>query len=415
MPFDSPEERMRRAGGRTEAPGPDRGSPGPEPAEQPKPAVWLDSEDWDEAAIPRRPWIAPGYALRGAVTLIAGPPSAMKSSMALAWAASVALGRDFGPFHPVLQGPVIVYNVEDDADEQRRRLSATLRLFGATPADIKGALHRAGPAAIGTLLERGDDGRIRLTAAMTNLDEMIDALRPVMLIVDPLAELHTVEENDNTGLRAVIATFRERAVRYNMAVAVLHHTRKGAVQSPGDPDSARGASSIIGAVRVAVTLTTMSEDDAQRFGMPTDIEARSRYIRMDDAKSNYAPLRSAQWFEKQPYELANGDTVPAAVPWSPPEAKVASLGDLLALAAAIERGSPSGAPWSPKLSRDARSVRALLARHGFNGKEAESKTLAKLESDHGMEAGIYRSASRRAPASGLRIGGKPAAEWKDGA
>ena len=42
-----------------------------------------------------------------------------------------------------------------------------------------------------------------------------------MLIVDPLAELHTEQENDNTALRSVIANFRALAVTFNMAVIVL--------------------------------------------------------------------------------------------------------------------------------------------------------------------------------------------------
>jgi hypothetical protein len=378
-----------------------------------KPSIWIDADDWDEGDIPRRPWIVPGYALRGAVTLIAGPPSAMKSSTALGWASSIALCRDYGRFRPILSGPVFVYNVEDDQFEQRRRLSATLRQFDASPADIKGKLYRIGPSTIGTLLERGDGGRIRLTPAMARLETLIEEIRPVMLVVDPLAELHNCEENDNTALRSVIAKFRELAIRFNMAVVVLHHTRKGAGQSPGDPDSARGASAIIGAVRVAVTLTTMSEDDAKRFGLPTDIEARGNYVRMDDAKSNYAPLKSAQWFEKVAYELANGDTVPAAVPWLPPEDKVASLTDLAALAVAIERGSSGGEPWSPKLSNEPRSVRALLEQHDFRGNEAQKKTLARLAADFGMTTGTYRSPRNRSKPMGLKIGEKPLAKWDD--
>jgi len=378
-----------------------------------KPSIWIDADDWDEADIPRRPWIVPGYALRGAVTLIAGPPSAMKSSMALGWASSIALCINYGRFHPIVSGPAFVYNVEDNQNEQRRRLSATLRQFGAMPADIKGKIYRIGPSTIGTLLERGDDGRIRFTAAMTKLEALVAEIRPVMLVVDPLAELHNCEENDNTALRSIIAAFRELAVRFGMAVVVLHHTRKGAGQSPGDPDSARGASAIIGAVRVAVTLTTMSEADAQAFGMPTEMEARSNYVRMDDAKSNYAPLRSAQWFEKVAYELSNGDTVPAAVPWIPPEAKIASMSDLIALTAAIERGCLGGEPWSPKLSSEPRSVRALLKQHGFHGHTAQRAALAKLEAERELVTAQYRTPRNRAKALGLRIGARPAADWID--
>lgn len=259
-------------------------------AQAAKSSIWTDSDEWDEARTPGRRWIVPGYALRGAVSLVAAPPSALKSSTMLGWASAIAVRSDYGRFRPIVSGPVIVYNVEDDLFEQRRRLSATLRQFGATPADIKDKIYRVGPATIGTLFERGDDGKVRFTATMTSLDELIGQIQPVMLVVDPLAELHACEEDDNTAIRAVIARFREMAVRSDMAVVILHHTRKGAGQSPGDPDAARGASAIIGAVRVAVNLTMMSEDDAKAFGLPSDPEARSNYVRMDDAKEAQSSL-----------------------------------------------------------------------------------------------------------------------------
>ncbi len=83
------------------------------------------------AELPPRPWVAPGYALRGAVTIVAGPPSALKSSLMLAWGCAVALGQRHGRFIPNAAEAAVIYNVEDDATEQRRRLSAALRQFDA--------------------------------------------------------------------------------------------------------------------------------------------------------------------------------------------------------------------------------------------------------------------------------------------
>jgi hypothetical protein len=79
--------------------------------------VWCDLDDWVEADIEKRPWIAPGRLLRGTVTLVTGPPSGMKSSLMLAWGCALALGIDVGRFHPVAAGVSIIYNVEDDATE----------------------------------------------------------------------------------------------------------------------------------------------------------------------------------------------------------------------------------------------------------------------------------------------------------
>jgi hypothetical protein len=281
--------------------------------------IWIDDGCWVEEDLPRRNWIAPGYALRGAVTVITGPPSAMKSSLMLAWASAIALDAAHGEFRPAQTGAVVVYNVEDDQTEQRRRLSAVLRQFDACPADIQGKVIRTGPSGIGTLVVRqADTGFISATPAMHRLRELLRERKAVMLIADPLAELHTAEENDNTGLRAVIAEFRSLAIELDLSVVLIHHTRKGAL-APGDPDNARGASAIIGAARVVLTLCTMSEDDAKGFGLATDRKTRSAYTRLDEAKQNYAAIGDAIWYERVLYRLDNEEHVPAAVPWAPPD------------------------------------------------------------------------------------------------
>lgn len=283
------------------------------------PALWVDADVWQEKDIPRRPWVAPGYALRGAVTVVTGPPSAMKSSLMLAWAVALALGLDYGDFRPQEAGKIVVYNVEDDREEQRRRLSAVLRQFDALPSDIEGKVVRTGPAGVGTLLEvDAETGIVHETEAMLALRELLRQHAPDALIVDPLAELHTATENDNTALRSVAATLRALAAEFNIAVILVHHTRKGVV-SPGDPDAARGASSLIGAGRVVLTLCGMSEEDAEMLGMAIDRKTRSAYIRLDDAKQNYAALGEARWYEKVVYALDNGEHVPAAVPWQAPD------------------------------------------------------------------------------------------------
>jgi len=153
---------------------------------------------------------------------------------------------------------------------------------------------------------------------MDGLRGLLRDRAPALLIADPLAELHTAEENDNTALRSVIAEFRALAIKFNIAVILVHHTRKGAV-TPGDPDSARGASAIIGAGRIVATLAGMSEDDADALGLPKDRKSRSRYVRLDGAKSNYAAIGDPGWYEKVLYQLDNGENVPAAVPWTAPD------------------------------------------------------------------------------------------------
>ena len=392
--------------------GSNRNAAGDTPTMSPQPAdLWVDDQDWIEGDIPRRPWIAPGYALRKALTVIVGPPGGMKSSLSLAWAVSLALGKPHGRFDPQTTAPVVIYNVEDDENEQRRRLSAVLRQFDAMPADIKGRVIRTGPKKVGTLVVRTDDGIVAETTAFANLKRIVTENKARLVIIDPLVELHNVDENDNTAIRAVLAELRAFAVAEDVAIIVMHHTRKGAAANAGDPEIGRGASAIIGAARVILTLGPMTEDDAKSFGLPTDRKARSNYVRLDDGKANYSGVDDAAWFEKILYTLDNGETVPAAVPWQPPSAKMASLEDLAALARAIENGHPSGEPWSPKLSGEGRAIRPLLEEHGFVGAAAQKAVMAKLAADYSVVEAKFKTRVSRNKVIGLRIGCKPDAEW----
>ena len=266
--------------------------------------LWVDDGAWEEGQITRRPWIAPGYLMRGAVTVVSGPGSAGKSSLLVGWSISLALGKRWHRFIP--SGPMTVfnYNVEDDRLEQQRRMSATLRQFDAVPRDLAGKVVRIGPNSTGTLLRRDPiSGRLAFTASMRMLEKMLEERHPDVLILDPLVELHDAEENDNTAIRAVMAKFRALAVQYNMAVVLIHHARKGAGSAAGDPDSLRGASSIVGAARAVLTVLTMDEEQAGKLGIkPKD---RGRYFRVDGAKSNYAPLHEAEWFQRIEYQLDN--------------------------------------------------------------------------------------------------------------
>lgn len=285
-------------------------------------ALWVLTEPWVSAEIPRRPWIARGYLMRGAVTVVSGPGSAGKSSLMVAWAAAAVTGTSFKNFKTPGAQRIATYNVEDDQDEQKRRFSAMFRRFGLDLSAFGDRLAIIGPKQIGTLITIGRDGKaLASTAAMDELDAFVSVFRPDTLMLDPFVELHDADENDNTAVRAVMAWLRVLAARHNMSVVILHHARKG-IGDPGDPDSLRGASAIVGAARVVLTLNVMTKEEAKAFGIAD--EKRRGYFRLDGAKSNYAPIEEAEWFERQEMRLDNGDEnepgdgVAVAWPWKPP-------------------------------------------------------------------------------------------------
>ena len=81
---------------------------------------------------------------------------------------------------------MFLYNVEDDREEQQRRMSATLRQFDRNPRDLAGNVVRIGPNGAGTLLRRDPiSGRLGFTAAMRAMEDLIREQRPDVLVLDP--------------------------------------------------------------------------------------------------------------------------------------------------------------------------------------------------------------------------------------
>jgi hypothetical protein len=63
-----------------------------------------------------------------------------------------------------------------------------------------------------------------------------------------------------------------------------------------------------------LTLVTMSEEDAVALGLAKDRKTRSTYVRLDDAKQNYAAIGEANWYEKTVYARHRSRRV-ALWPW----------------------------------------------------------------------------------------------------
>jgi hypothetical protein len=325
----------------------------------------------------------------------------------VAWACSMSLGIQFGRFNPARRFKVLSYNVEDDRDEQKRRVSATCRQFEAGAHEAMGNLRFVGPVEMGTLLHIGPDGRLLInTPVMDELAEYIDLWKPDVVMLDPFVELHSSEENDNTAIRQVLARFRAWAVQMQIGLIVLHHARKGAA-APGDPDSLRGASAIVGAARIALTVNTMTEAEAQEMGINKDF--RRDYFRLDGAKQNYSRIGDADWFERQEYQLDNDEGVAAALPWNVPK-QIIGLTQIADLIRQIERGSADG-PYSPKLSSEPRSIRAAMELIGVSLKSAQKDLLAKLNADPNVKLCCFKDHNSRNKRQGYRGPLGPTADW----
>lgn len=267
------------------------------------------------SSIPKRPWMIDRLLMLYELTLIVAPGSAGKSSLILAIAAHLALGKDFGPYKTHTACKSIIYNGEDDRAEQSRRLYAVCQTYNFDYNEVKKHI----------MLLSSDDFDMKLVSSQGRApivnEEMVKQLvalasNPEVGLIgyDPLVDVHEVDEGDSPQMNAVMKVFKRVAKQSGVASIIAHHTTKAGTTRQedrvGNADIARGASGIVNKVRIAYTLLNASQEDAEEYGMQDG--ERGSWVRLDDAKMQYV-LSSDKpcWLRKEGVKIPSGDVVGA--------------------------------------------------------------------------------------------------------
>jgi RecA-family ATPase len=162
-------------------------------------------------------WLVDGLWSEEAVGIIGGEPKCCKSFLALDLAVAVAAGvpclRRFAVSRP---GRVLLYPAEDALHIVRRRLEGICAAAGASLAELDVQVITASSL------------RLDLDADCARLDETVARLKPRLLVLDPFVRLHRIDENVSGDVAPLLAFLRELQRRHAVAVAVVHHARKGA-------------------------------------------------------------------------------------------------------------------------------------------------------------------------------------------
>lgn len=313
----------------------------------------VDAFDFDPTKIPVRPWLVPGLLIRAATHVLVAPGGSGKSLFNLQKAIMLATGIQWGEWNPRGRYRSLIINAEDDIDEQRRRLSAALKVMNPPRHLLEGMVHLADDPHSLVVVRVDPRSRQMITTPMADaITAYVREHKIDVLIVDPFAETFEGDENSNSEIKWAMKVWRDIARETNCAVVLVHHTVKYAANGAGNADIIRGGGAIVNSTRISATLMTMTEDEAKVLGIPDD--ERFRYVRHDDAKANWT-LKSgkARWFEKVSVTLDNGaglveaDEVGALVPWKPPSAYAGvSVSQIHTALAAIDRGidGPDGKP-----------------------------------------------------------------------
>jgi hypothetical protein len=205
------------------------------------------------AKVPAQPaWVVPGYAARGAVTVIGGHPKVGKTTFVAGAAGAVSAGNHFVG-KPTGSGAVLWIDLEQPRELTSRRLTE------ACPAEP--------PVYVqwGTL------------ASFDAIKAFCDAKEIVLVVIDSLAKLFehagVEDENDAAQVGRALAPLLDFARAANVAVWVIGHLRKSGGTEGLD---IRGSVAITAAVDIVVSFRRFApaggDDDRRRV-----LEAYSRY------------------------------------------------------------------------------------------------------------------------------------------
>lgn len=260
----------------------------------------------DPSTIPPRRWLYDRHLIAGFVSLTVSPGGLGKSSLALVEALAMVTRLPLLGAVPPRPLRVWYWCGEDPRDEIERRVAAVCIHYGISREDIDGRLFTDSGRDVP--IEFAAMGRDGTVVARPVVDAMIAAIGNAgidVFMADPFVTTHAVAENDNGAINRVVSLWREIADRTGCAVALVHHSNKGALSAPAEIGiaQARGASALVDGVRSARFLVPMSEDEATKAG----IGSHRGIFRVEVGKSNLAPRpERATWRGITSVALGNG-------------------------------------------------------------------------------------------------------------
>lgn len=184
-----------------------------------------------EESAPR--WLVEGLWGARSVGVIGGAPKCAKTWLGLDMALSVATGTAcLGKYAVPEPGPVLVYLAEDALLVVRERIEGMARHRGLDFTSVE--VHVITAPIL--RLDRDRD-RVRLL-------ETTKRFRPRLLLLDPLVRLHGIDENHAGEVAELLAYFRSLQRQLDLAVLLVHHTRKNATGGVAAGQGLRGSSDI---------------------------------------------------------------------------------------------------------------------------------------------------------------------------
>lgn len=226
----------------------------------------VSASDFMTLDIPNTHWLVESIWQEHALGFIAGAPKAYKSFLALDLAFAVATGGHFLGRYATSEARSVMYvQMESSKPAFRDRIRSVASRFSGDKSLLRLITNEP------VLLE--DPKWVEC------IENELEAYRPALLILDPLASLTSGDENSSQEMGALIRLFRSWRDRFGCAICVVHHTGKGGEKSGAkrSGEKMRGSSALHGALEAALHVDRV-DDDTPRINIRVEAEAPHPFV-----------------------------------------------------------------------------------------------------------------------------------------
>jgi RecA-family ATPase len=198
---------------------------------------------------------------RRTVTLFGGDGGTGKSLLAKQLAVAATVGTNWMGRILNERGAVLYLSAEDDMNVLHKRLADIVAREGLTLSDLT-HLHIAPLVGEDALLARlQHDGTIAATALYRQLEARVRAIKPVLVVIDTLADFFGGEENNRTHARQFVGMLRRICIKHDTTAVLLSHPSVSGMTSGRGTSGSTGWSN---SVRSRLSLERIrSKDDSE--------------------------------------------------------------------------------------------------------------------------------------------------------
>ena len=209
----------------------------------------------------------------------------------------------------VAEGGSILFLGEEDDAERDRRIGAICLQMNANPQLLEKRIKCYAAAGLDIRLTRTNESNIQPTDLVERIIQITTEHResagvPVRIIVFDHARLVLAgDPNDAQDVTELTRVLTYIARETGAAVFLLAHSPKSVLNKEGDEMNAAdiaGSSAFVDNSRATFMMWTMRKGEAKNLGISE--QERSKYVRLENVKSNYAAQGGGYWLERKPIQ-----------------------------------------------------------------------------------------------------------------